>query len=64
VSIKLVVTRGFGNGTYTGDPILLVSRGYLVVGWVKQTDDSTTWTEQTAGSDTWTPQTDDSTSWA
>jgi len=63
MTIRLVVTRGFGNGTYSGEIAKVVTRGYATSGWIAEADDSTTWTEQTDGSDTWTPQTDDSTSW-
>ena len=51
MSVQLVVTRGFGNGTLTGDIPSVVTAGYTQGEpppiWTKQADVLTVWTPQT-----------------
>jgi len=67
MSIKLVITSGFGNGTFSGSIGKVVTRGYtinpIVSPWTVQSDSSTTWSAQTNSSTTWTSQSDASTTW-
>ena len=67
MSIKLVVTAGFGNGTFSGSIKDLVTRGYgiavVLSPWTVQSDSSTTWSAQANVSTTWSDQADSSTTW-
>ena len=67
MSIALVVTRGYGNGTFSGTIPFVTTRGYSIgedLGpWTVQTDTATSYSVQTDASTTWTEQTDDSTTW-
>ena len=70
MSIALVVTRGFGNGTFNGTIKDVVLRGYSIgedppiwtkqanaaASWAAQADSVTTWAGQADSSTTWTPQ--------
>lgn len=67
MSIALVVTRGYGNGTLSGTIKDVVTRGYTIGEeppiWTEQTGSVTTWAAQTDNTDTWTDQSDSSTTW-
>ena len=63
MSIALIVTHGFGNGTLTGSIKDVVTDGYTIgaalATWTVQTNDATTWTEETDDTTTWTVQPND-----
>lgn len=68
MSIALVVTSGFGNGTLTGSVSDVTLRGYSIGEelsvWTEQTDETTSWSVQADSSTTWTVQADSSTTWS
>ena len=67
MSIGLVVTAGFGNGTFTGSISKVLTGGYtinpIVSPWTVQSNSSTTWAAQSNVSTTWTAQSNVSTIW-
>ena len=67
MSIALIVTRGYGNGTLTGSIKDVVTRGYTIGVeeniWTEQPDQTTTWSKQTDQTATWTKQTDQTIVW-
>lgn len=67
MSIALVVTRGYGNGTLIGTIPFVVTRGYSisaeVVIWTVQPNDETSYNIQADDTTTWVEQTDDSSPW-
>jgi hypothetical protein len=58
VSIALVTTRGYGNGTLIGTISDVVTRGYTIgesAGvWTVEPNTATTWTEQVNETTIWT----------
>ena len=67
MSIALVVTRGFGNGTLSGTIKDAVTSGYSIGEeasvWTKQIDSVTSWSSQTDATNTWSSQADTTTTW-
>lgn len=68
MSIALVVTRGFGNGTLVGTIPFAVTAGYSIAEdlgpWTVQPPLSSTWADQADAAGVWTPQTDDTATWS
>lgn len=58
MSIALVTTRGYGNGTLTGTIGDVTTRGYTVgpdaAVWTVEANTTTTWTEESNESTVWT----------
>ena len=59
MSIALVVTRGFGNGTLAGTISKMVTVGYTPATvdpqtWIDRAQPNNTWIDQTSVSNTWT----------
>lgn len=54
----MILTRGFGNGTFSGTIPLVVTRGYsigvIASIWSKTTAVTTSWAKTAAQSTTWT----------
>jgi len=67
MSIALVVTGGFGNGTLTGSIANVITRGYSIgialSLWTTQADSVTAWSSQADETTTWTGQADENTIW-
>lgn len=74
MSIALVITDGYGNGTIIGSPSDVILHGFSIGNiwteitdtttvWVGQSDASTTWTEITDATTVWAEETDTSTTW-
>lgn len=68
MSIKVVVTSGFGNGTFNGSIANLVTKGYTIgvvlSAWTVQSDSTTAWSAVADETTVWTEQTDQATTWA
>ena len=60
MAIATVITRGYGNGTFSGTIPLVVTRGYTIGEeidisvWIKLSDSAITWTKVSDNSDNWT----------
>ena len=67
MSIALVVTAGFGNGTLTGSVSDVVTSGYSVGAelsvWTLKADEVTIWSDQVDSVTTWSDQVDSVTIW-
>lgn len=64
MSIALIITDGYGNGTLTGTPSDVILHGFSIGNiWTEITDTTTTWTEETDTSTTWTEIPDTTTTW-